>query len=73
MKNRLTEIVRVRFSADEQQRVSACAACNSRTVSNQVRAIVLDFLDQQADAKRDGGELMDRLDQVTGRAQMVSK
>jgi hypothetical protein len=77
MKNRLTEITRVRFSADELGRVRACAACNNRSVSNQVRAIVLDFLDQQAEAERDGRELMDRLDEVVGpvtrRAAMVSK
>jgi hypothetical protein len=73
MKNRLTEIVRVRFTADEVRRVRACAACNNRSVSNQVRAIVLDFLDEQVDAARDARELMDRLDQVVERGAMVSE
>ena len=68
MKQRLTEITRVRFSSEELQLVRACAALNNRSVSNQVRAIVLDFLDQQADAQRDGRELMDRLDKVVAHA-----
>jgi hypothetical protein len=69
----LTEIVRVRFSPDELLRVKGLALHNNRKLSNQVRAIVLDFLDQQVDATRDGRELMDRLDEVTGRPVMVSK
>jgi hypothetical protein len=73
MKHRLTEIVRVRFSAEDLRRIRACAASNSRSVSNQVRAIVLDFLDAQVDAAREGRELMDRLEQVVGRGEMVSK
>ena len=73
MKKRLTEIVRVRLTAEELAQVQELARENSRTVSNQMRLILLVALDERAHAERDGRELMDRLDQVTDRARMVSR
>jgi hypothetical protein len=73
MKKRLTEIVRVRLTTEELAQVQELARENSRTVSNQMRLILLVALDDRAHAERDGRELMDRLDQVTGRARMVGR
>jgi len=72
---KLSEVVRVRLTSEELARVKQSAERNHRSVSNEIRAALLD-----SPARRDGEEVMAGLDRALrsdvasaprGRAELV--
>lgn len=60
----LTEVVRVRMSAEELRQLRALASRNNRTISNQARVTLLELFEQQDRARRDGQDMMAALERA---------
>jgi len=60
----LTEVVRVRMSAEELRQLRALAGRNNRTISNQARAAILESFKRQDRARRDGQDVMAGLERA---------